>query len=220
MARVNLPVQRAVLHASLALLEAESRDPAAARRELARARRFAERGATGVSGVMLELLFAASELREPSVHSATVARWRARHAVLLEGDGADARGARSNLDARFALRMLARALSTHEQRVHVLRVGPDAIWFALDDTAKIDLGRRGSLRRMLVALIEAHANRKAMDGPALSSAGWPNELILAEAAGTRVRVAVATLRKLGLRDVLLTRDDGYRLDPELRVERV
>jgi hypothetical protein len=39
-----------------------------------------------------------------------------------------------------------------------------------------------------------------------------------EAAQTRVRVAVATLRKLGLRGLLVTRDDGYVLDPAVEVE--
>jgi hypothetical protein len=41
--------------------------------------------------------------------------------------------------------------------------------------------------------------------------------VLFEAAQTRVRVAIATLRKLGLRGVLLTRDDGYLLDPQIAV---
>ena len=34
-----------------------------------------------------------------------------------------------------------------------------------------------------------------------------------EAASKRLRVAIATLRSLGMREALLTRDDGYLLDP-------
>ncbi len=219
MARVNLPVQRAIVHACWALLEAECGDLDAAQAELSLARRLAERGATGVLGVMLELLEAAVELHQVAVHPAVVEHWRQRHAALHSGNAADARAASTNLDSRFALRMLARALKRHEPAVHVLRVGRDAAWFALDDAAKIDLARRGSLRRMLVALVDAQPSRRSLDGAALTSAGWPNERILADAAATRVRVAIATLRKLGLRDVLVTRDDGYRLDPDLRVER-
>jgi hypothetical protein len=41
---------------------------------------------------------------------------------------------------------------------------------------------------------------------------------LVDAAATRVRVAIATLRQLGLRSTLLTRDDGYVIDKNTRVE--
>ena len=36
----------------------------------------------------------------------------------------------------------------------------------------------------------------------------------------RVRVAVSTLRKLGLRDLVLTSDAGYLLDPKCPMTRV
>ena len=35
----------------------------------------------------------------------------------------------------------------------------------------------------------------------------------------RVRVAVSTLRKMGLRDVLRTEEAGYRIDPAYDVQR-
>jgi hypothetical protein len=35
----------------------------------------------------------------------------------------------------------------------------------------------------------------------------------------RVRSAIATLRKLGLRELLVTHDAGYRLAPEAQVTR-
>ena len=53
---------------------------------------------------------------------------------------------------------------------------------------------------------------------ALVAIGWPGERVLVEAAATRVRVAIATLRRHGLRQVLLTRDDGYLIDPAVRLE--
>jgi len=40
---------------------------------------------------------------------------------------------------------------------------------------------------------------------------------LVDAAATRVRIAIATLRQLGLRSTLLTRD-GYVIDKNTRVE--
>ena len=51
----------------------------------------------------------------------------------------------------------------------------------------------------------------------LLEAGWPGERVLPEAAANRVYVAVATMRKLGLRDVLLSRDDGYLLTTDIDV---
>lgn len=223
LARLNMPLQNVILHASWALLEAEAGQLAAARAELDLARRFAERGASGVVGLVLELLSAAVELHDAPIHPATVERWRERYASLRQSDDADARAARTNLDTRFALRMLARALGKHDPPTAgcLLRIGKDAMCFSIDDGKTVDLARRGSLRRMLAALVEARVSSpgSTLDGAALTSAGWPDERILVEAAATRVRVAIATLRKLGLRNVLLTRDDGYLLDPAVRVER-
>ena len=221
LSRVNLPIQVAVVHAIAALAEAEAGDPDAARAELELSARHSQRGATGVLGQMLELLTHAVELRDPRIHAATVERRRQEYADLTTQDDARSRSVRRNLDTRFALRMLERALAAHAAAPRILVVGRAGAWFSLDGAARVDLRRRGSLRRMLDALVSAHAARPSpsLGGAALLGAGWPDERILAEAAATRVRVAVATLRKLGLRDVLLTHDDGYRLDPDLRVER-
>lgn len=81
------------------------------------------------------------------------------------------------------------------------------------------LGRRGSLRRVLLALLVEHRERpgKSTSGEALAAHGWPDERIRAESASARLRVTIATLRKLGLRELLLTRDDGYLIDPEVRI---
>jgi hypothetical protein len=53
----------------------------------------------------------------------------------------------------------------------------------------------------------------------LLAAGWPGERMRADAGAHRVRVAISTLRKMGLRDVLRTEEDGYRLDPCFEVVR-
>jgi DNA-binding SARP family transcriptional activator len=75
---------------------------------------------------------------------------------------------------------------------------------------------------MLLALV---AHREADPGSPLTrdqlfAAGWPGERAQPEAAAQRVHTAIWTLRTLGLRDVLIGRDDGYLLDPELVIERV
>jgi hypothetical protein len=42
---------------------------------------------------------------------------------------------------------------------------------------------------------------------------WPGERMTAEAAANRMKVALSTLRKLGLRSLIQRTDDGYLLDP-------
>jgi hypothetical protein len=67
---------------------------------------------------------------------------------------------------------------------------------------------------VLAALVAARKGGEPLvRGDALLAAGWPGERILPDAATNRLYVAIATLRKLGLRDVLVRFDEGYRLDP-------
>jgi predicted ATPase len=81
----------------------------------------------------------------------------------------------------------------------------------------LDFARRGPLWRILRALVDV---RSAQPGQGLSlqaliEVGWPGERIVAAAAANRAYVAVATLRKLGLGELLVTGDDGYHLSTEL-----
>ena len=55
----------------------------------------------------------------------------------------------------------------------------------------------------------AHAN--------LIQAGWAGERMSEASAANRLRVAIATLRKLGLRDVIVSRQGGYRLHPSCQL---
>lgn len=130
-----------------------------------------------------------------------------------------------NDDARFAWRLLAQARApssssppTREERA--LRVRGDGGAFCLPDTSTfVDLSRRAPLKRILLALAQL---RVESPGEALATddvirAGWPGERIGAVAAANRVRVALATLRKLGLRDRIVTGEGGYLLDPAIPV---
>lgn len=109
-----------------------------------------------------------------------------------------------------------------------LTIGPDASWFRVVDPQKlgaseeereVDLGRRGALRLMLLELARVHESERgrATSGETLLAAGWPGERVLPAAGSTRVRVAISTLRRLGLARVLITRNDGYLLDPQATV---
>ena len=96
-----------------------------------------------------------------------------------------------------------------------LVISDDGRWFQAPGREKVLLGRRRSLRLVLCRLLEEHTARPgaALTVDALLEAGWPGERVLPHAGAARVYVAVSTLRKLGLREVLVSRDDGYLLEP-------
>jgi hypothetical protein len=97
-----------------------------------------------------------------------------------------------------------------------LHVARDGRAFTPPSGSTTDLGRRPSLRRMLAALVarRAEAPGEPLTADALFEAGWPGDRVGVESGRNRVRVAVSTLRAMGLRDVLVSRDDGYLIDPD------
>jgi hypothetical protein len=79
--------------------------------------------------------------------------------------------------------------------------------------ADVDLSRRLPLARILATLAR---HRVDLPGEGLRvedilAAGWPGERIRYEAGANRVYVAVAELRKLGLREWLVSERGVYRL---------
>lgn len=83
----------------------------------------------------------------------------------------------------------------------------------------VNLGRRGALRRVLLSLA-----RKRIESPGvglsvddLLAAGWPGEKMSYEAGVARVYTTIQRLRALGLHAALVTRDDGYLVDPSATV---
>ncbi|MEZ4369284.1 MAG: hypothetical protein R3B07_00605 [Polyangiaceae bacterium] len=98
-------------------------------------------------------------------------------------------------------------------------LGPEASWVVNPDGVKHNLGSRASLRRILEALAKQRVsgNVQALSVGDLIAAGWPDESPIFEAGANRVYVAVSTLRKLGLRDVIERYSGGYRLSPEVAV---
>jgi hypothetical protein len=89
-----------------------------------------------------------------------------------------------------------------------LRIAPDASWFEAGKK-RVDLVRRGPLKRALARLVLAHG--ESVPWQDVLEAGWPGERVLAEAGFARVRNAMFQLRKLGLKSALQTTSDGYRL---------
>jgi hypothetical protein len=82
-----------------------------------------------------------------------------------------------------------------------------------------DLTRHGPLRRILWALAIAKERRSgaAMSTLELVEVGWPGEKMRHEAATLRVYTTIRRMRRLGLGDALVTRDDGYLIDPDVPI---
>lgn len=213
--------QAGIMHASAAALEAARGDDATAMRYLEAARRCATRSRNPVLAQVLELHRGTVELfrSSPAERSGAVAQWTARLAACRTSELA-----KVSMDLRFAIRILERTLRTLSpaSETAYLRVTKDASRFSIDNSRTISLGRRAALRRILDAMCVQHETRSArgLELDALLELGWPGERVLVEAGATRVRVAVATLRRLGLKTAIVTRDDGYLIDPRVRIERV
>ena len=112
----------------------------------------------------------------------------------------------------------ATPISSSEDRP-TLTVGPETLWVVLPDGTHLDLKSHGKLRLILSALLKQLKENPgcALTVDDLFAAGWPGEKAIPSAGSARVYVAVASLRKFGLRGLLSTSEEGYFLDPELVV---
>jgi len=117
--------------------------------------------------------------------------------------------AATSSDVRRAQRLVGGETSKSE-----LEVAEDGRFFRYRGEMA-DLTRRSAPRRLLAALAKARRDGpgEALSRDFLIEAGWPGERMRADAADKRLRTAIWTLRKAGLEGVLLTRDEGYLLDP-------
>lgn len=170
--------------------------------------------------------------RAVAFRNEALAKLARAEAVEEETDpGVDSRAAAegsfasSSARARIALRML-RAYPWPKvsdssdpgasPTAHPIEADPEGNWFRTSPTAEpVSFARRKNLRRVFARLLES---RLADPGHALTlqellEAGWPGERVLPAAAANRVYVALATLRKMGLKEVLRSTDSGYFLDP-------
>jgi predicted ATPase len=182
--------------------------------DLARARLAATRGqveeAARLRQTALGRIAAARELVDEAVRSTSAP------SPETDARGSGARLLECSDDVRFSVRMLERSIGppTLEPKTSRLTVGPEGRWFAVDASPRVDLVRRGPIRLILSRLVRERlqAPTVALSQQALLEAGWPGERVLAEAGSKRVRVAISTLRRLGLGGLVVTQDDGYLLD--------
>lgn len=82
----------------------------------------------------------------------------------------------------------------------------------------VNIRRRKAMQLIFKALVEHRqsAPGEVLSAQALFDAGWPGEH-LARSGMMRLYVAINTLRKMGLEDVLETAGDGYRIHPNVDV---
>ena len=124
-------------------------------------------------------------------------------------------------DVRFGgARILERNLASNGRQ---LRRAPSwserrHAWLSIGSCAASIFTRRGPIRLILDALFRHRIDHPgtALHQQSLLRAGWPGERVQPDAGSKRVRVAVSTLRRLGLDAVLGRDDDGYLLDPRRR----
>ncbi len=100
-----------------------------------------------------------------------------------------------------------------------LAIHPRGEWFRVDEGPRVNLGRRGPIRQILLGLVD-RARRTPGEPASLEEVcvlGWPGELMSAEAAANRVYGAISSLRRLGLAPALATRRGGWLIDPRVTV---
>jgi hypothetical protein len=98
-------------------------------------------------------------------------------------------------------------------------VGAQGEWFIRNQGDEVSLKTRRSLRRILAHLVKMHRTRPGQPRTVrqLQAAGWPGERMLPKSGADRVYTAVRTLRRFGLEGLLITRNGGYMLHPELEL---
>jgi len=134
--------------------------------------------------------------------------------AILEGKAAAADA--SSLAASSEVR---RALAFRGARRGIV-LSDDAKRMTLPDGTGVDLSRRKNVRLILLDLAKARRDRPGVyvRGEDLIETGWPGERMRADAGLKRLHTAIWTLRSLGLEDALLSSDEGYALDPKVRLD--
>jgi predicted ATPase/Tfp pilus assembly protein PilF len=121
-------------------------------------------------------------------------------------------------DVRFAIRLLERRVAAAGDALFVARDGSS---FRAPSGALVDLSKKVSAKRILAALADARESSSgaSLTTSALFEAGWPGERAKESSAHNRVYVALASLRTVGMRGLIESNDQGYRLDPRVPLKR-
>lgn len=208
--------------AHLAGIDALEGRAAEAEQKLARAESMvvvmdspSERSAVDLQRGLLDLVLArTAERAQTATEHRQAARARAARAR--------ASGNPPPFDVRRSVRLLERALERMDAAEPgpegtALLVDPEGRWFQVPAGPRVSCAKRQAMRSILVRLAQHRidAPGKALTADDLLEAGWKGEKMIPSAAKNRLYVTIATLRKIGLKDLLRGGDDGYLLDPEV-----
>jgi hypothetical protein len=143
------------------------------------------------------------------------ASWATRAIAAERAEATNPRGGGDEPGLTW-LRSLASVRSPTRDEQPIL-LSRDGEWFETSDGVRRPLGSHRALRRIFLALANAQKDGagSALSAEELVRVGWPGENPVPEAGLNRLRVAISTLRKLGLGDVVQRWDGGYRLDPSV-----
>lgn len=133
-------------------------------------------------------------------------------------------------ELRFGWMLLEKDLPDDIQRRFTLGLEDPAAEALLLDTRSrafrapgeltwIDMARRETPYRLLQALVDHRLSEpgEAIDPHTLFDEVWPDEAIMPDAAQNRLYVTINTLRREGLKEVILNNSNGYLLDPDVRL---
>ncbi|MEM7159114.1 MAG: tetratricopeptide repeat protein [Myxococcota bacterium] len=167
---------------------------------------------------------------EPEPRDALLQKARDRIAQVSRAEADSPAWIERSDDIRFAVHLLERGLADLDAQSapseappqNAVLVGPQGRWLQVPGEQAQDLRRRKAMRLILDRLTDEHRANPGAGLPleTLLEVGWPGERVMASAGANRVYVALTTLRKMGLRKLLLSRDDGYLLDPATPVKRI
>ncbi len=99
-----------------------------------------------------------------------------------------------------------------------LLLGLETSWSVGEDGIRHVLGQ--AHRRIVTALAELHRRspEAVLTMQEVLEAGWPGERPIPEAGANRVYVALAQLRRMGMRDLIERTEGGYRFAPGARIQ--
>ncbi len=233
MAAGRLAVARTVIEESLAasLAQKSTRGAALARMQLGlveqrAGRRPAARASfEGAAASFAELGFTAlaataeGHLGVLASEEGKIAESHARLSSACAALGELALGANARLFLQHLEALASPSSAPPPPSEEALVVASAGAWFRAPRGARVGLERRRPLALLVERLAMERLERPGapLASRALQDAAWPGEKILAAAGAHRVRVAVSTLRKLGL--PIVTGPDGYALDPKTPILR-
>lgn len=110
-------------------------------------------------------------------------------------------------NARIAVEL---GLSMHELETSAIAwVSRDGTRIVRADQSELSIAHRPVLARVLAAL--AQAGEKGASAEGIARFAWPDDRSSPASLRSRVKVSVASLRQLGLRDAIETTSSGYKL---------